>query len=156
MFLCEEFRSLRVHVGALEPLGVFTLRILQLLPQTCDLTCVFRGSRRVCVTVALISLGEATFEVSDALLPKLNDHFVTGSVLFRGLQRSLLFLVGLGQCFYLLLILFLLNIHVFEVLSQQLLNFANTIFHLLQLCSPLLVHLERLRILLLKPLHADS
>jgi len=49
--------------------------------------------------------------------------------------------------------LLLLNVHVLEVLSEQFLNFADSVLHLGQFNSALLVQLERLGVALLHRLH---
>ena len=106
--------------------------------------------------MAIVGLGKASLKIGNAGLSKLDDHFVSGPVLLGSFESCLLFLVRLGQCFDLLLILLLLDVHILQVLCEQLLHFANTIFHLLQLSSSLLIHPKSFRVLLLESLHPNG
>ena len=66
----------------------------------------------------------------------------------------MLILIRFSESLNLLLILPLLDVHVFKILGQKFLDFINTLLHLRQLMCTLLVQFERLRILLHEAAHA--
>jgi hypothetical protein len=77
----------------------------------------------------IIGLSLFRLELCNPFFSKLNDHPVACPAFLRSFQGCLLVFIRLCQVVDLGLVLFLLNVHIFKILSEELFYFANSFLH---------------------------